>query len=218
MSMGRVIDGIIEDPRHAELVVAYYTPSKPFAGSTFETLGGAEPLVINAHDLLAVTLLDVRLPPPTVPVLLGSENTTASRMLRGIRPDVNLWDDNAEESMAQASVMWTWLRGKQFSGIDAVIAGKILARKRPRLVPVIDSTVKRALHAPRGRYWASLRAALREGDRWKRVEHALRGQVPDVVPTLRLLDAAIWMRYSESENARNERVHVGFTVLPRRRR
>lgn len=42
-------------------------------------------------------------------------------------------------------------------------ANKLLARKRPRLIPVHDSVLAMALQPDEGEYWETLRAALRDG-------------------------------------------------------
>lgn len=50
------------DLHAAALVKAYFDPVGPFAGATFDTLGDNEPDHVGADDLLAVTLLDVKVP------------------------------------------------------------------------------------------------------------------------------------------------------------
>lgn len=50
-----------------------------------------------------------------------------------------------------------WTRLKAVGSIKAVKAGKLLARKRPLLIPVVDKWVVAALAAPSGQYWHSIR-------------------------------------------------------------
>jgi len=87
-----------------------------------------------------------------------------------------------------------------------VTAGKLLARKRPRLIPIYDSVVKQAMGEPES-WWRPLRAVLRDApDVVDRVED-LRPEAVDV-STLRLLDVAIWMACSQSKNAKKARSEV----------
>jgi hypothetical protein len=77
-----------------------------------------------------------------------------------------------------------------------VIAGKILARKRPRLVPVWDNVVKCANGRP-SNAWLWLGELLAQdislADRLEDLHH--QAELPDLVSRLRVLDVAIWMRH-----------------------
>lgn len=82
------------------------------------------------------------------------------------------------------------------TGVDWVIARKLLARKRPRLLPVYDKVVRCALGRPRPSFWLALHAALREDDRALHHELlALRqvAGVPETVSALRICDVTVWM-------------------------
>jgi len=93
-----------------------------------------------------------------------------------------------------------------------------MARKRPRLIPVIDKHVIAALQAPKGKYWTTMRDALGMNQLWQQVERTLRGSTPTNVSTLRLLDVAIRMRLSEADSARLVRSQRGLPVTPRKPR
>jgi hypothetical protein len=89
-------------------------------------------------------------------------------------------------------------------GVDWVIAGKLLARKRPRLLPVYDKVVRCALGRPRPSFWLALHAALRENDRALHRELlALRqvAGVPETVSALRVCDVAVWMGHRAERHA-----------------
>jgi Family of unknown function (DUF6308) len=45
-------------------------------------------------------------------------------------------------------------------GVDWVTAGKLLAAKRPRLIPILDNRVNDLLKPPEGLFWVSLRDEL----------------------------------------------------------
>jgi hypothetical protein len=76
-----------------------------------------------------------------------------------------------------------------------VIAGKLLARKRPRLLPVYDRVVRCAVgRAPP--FWFALHTALREDDaalHRQLLELRQAARVPEAVSVLRVCDVAVWM-------------------------
>lgn len=77
-------------------------------------------------------------------------------------------------------------------------AGKLLARKRPHLIPIVDRVVKRTLRAGSDDYWLSIRSALSDESRRNEIEGLRPPGLTPKVTTLRLLDAAIWMTGSRS--------------------
>ncbi len=208
--VAQAIDDLLV-PRAAELVSAYYDDHGPFAGATFEQLGRNDPESIGTDDLLAVTLLDVAVKPRGVRQILGAEAAYLSTALRDLDGDLPLWEAD-DFVLHTATELWQRLCG--IDSVDAVTAGKLLARKRPQLIPVVDKWVIRALSAPSGEYWASIRTALRDPRRRARIE-ACRSSAPAGVTTIRLLDVIIWMTFSESTSARTARIEAGYQVAPR---
>lgn len=199
----RVRDGIVRAVTHAEatrLVAAYYEPENGFAADTFDTLGFSQPYRIAADDLLAVTLLDISFQPAAVRAWLGPQADAISDLLHRIGPDRDLYADDTEEALRPAEELWGLLR--QQHHVDWVKAGKLMARKRPGLIPIYDSIVRSWMGAP-GQFWIPLRDILREEGVVDRIE-ALRPSGCNA-STLRLLDVAIWMLGSNSTRARKVR-------------
>ena len=81
-------------------------------------------------------------------------------------------------------------------GVGRTRTTKLLARKRPRFVPIVDKIVKTALDLPHDWHFQWWRDALADGNRRERIE-ALRPEGVDV-SSLRLIDVAIWMACSNS--------------------
>lgn len=108
-----------------------------------------------------------------------------------------MWEAN-QTALDAADAAWNFLR--TLPGIGWVIAGKLLARKRPRLVPIFDSVIEKVLQPPPGRFWVSLAEALRDADRRTRVE-GTRPAGAEAVSLIRLVDVAVWMRFSQGGNA-----------------
>ncbi len=75
------------------------------------------------------------------------------------------------------------------------IAGTLLARKRPRLLPVEDRVVRCAFGSPTD-LWTWLPAVFADGrlDRLLRAARD-RARVPAAVSALRVLHVVVWMRH-----------------------
>ncbi len=198
--LGRRISDVITYPA-ANLVAAYFAPG-PFAGTTFDELGDNSPEKFTPDDLVAVSLLDVTFEPRAVRSLLETDSDEFSRLLEQVDADVPLWAAD-DSQFDRASDLY--FRLKELHGVKRTKASKLMSRKRPRLVPIVDSVLLREL-ALGDEVWRPLRSALQDAD--------LRGQIDnlrptelseDQVSTLRILDVAAWMRGSESENARTAR-------------
>lgn len=183
---------VIEHPRTPQLVANYFEAGSNYAGELFNSIPQDDPNVVTAADLLAVTLLSVQVSPPGVRRLLSAEFATEVRShLQGI-PDTMIWHDDAVEALASASHLWNALQA--VPSVGPVIAGKLLARKRPGLIPIVDDIVRRVIRAEPGKYWEAYRAFLLIDEHRQHIE-ALRPATVSVedVSTLRLLDVAIWM-------------------------
>ena len=103
-------------------------------------------------------------------------------------------------------VLWDALTA--VGGISTASATKLLARKRPRLCPISDSVVIRAVDVP-GRTWDVLRRLLQDPAARSDIE-ALRPPAAAAVSLLRILDVALWVSNSETAAARRMRQGVGL--------
>jgi hypothetical protein len=73
--------------------------------------------------------------------------------------------------------------------------GKLLARKRPMLLPVYDSVVEAAI-APGDAWWRIVAAFCSDADRLAALERVRRQAGAEyVLSPLRALDVVLWMRY-----------------------
>ncbi|MFJ3720815.1 DUF6308 family protein [Streptomyces sp. NPDC090057] len=87
---------------------------------------------------------------------------------------------------------WRLLEGQ--SDVGWVIAGKLLARKRPQLLPVYDKVVRCAVGRPRPSFWLALHAALRADDRslhCRLLKLRQGAGVSETVSALRVCDVAV---------------------------
>jgi hypothetical protein len=173
-----------------------------FTGSRFEHLagGGDRPEAadrITAEDLVAVQSLSVTVPATVALDLLeGPLGARLSGLLSDIPRDIDMVDADADVVADDSPADQTWHLLRDQPDVGWVIAGKLLARKRPRLLPVYDKVVRCALGRPRPSFWLALRAELRADDRALHRELlALRqvAGVPETVSALRVCDVAVWM-------------------------
>ncbi|PHQ52411.1 hypothetical protein BLA24_07705 [Streptomyces cinnamoneus] len=174
-----------------------------FTGSRFEYLagGGGRPEFadrITGEGMVAVQTLSVTVPAPVaLDILEGRLGVRMSGLLEGIPRDIDMAD--AEVSVladgSPAGQAWSLLC-EQY-GVNWVIAGKVLARKRPRLLPVYDRSVRCAVGRPPS-FWLALHAALREDDATlhrQLLELRQAAGLPGTVSALRVCDVAVWMSH-----------------------
>lgn len=199
-SVGHAIRTILGN-HSAGLVHAYFDPENRFAGATFETLEPNDPGVFSASDLLGAGLLDVPFLPRAVRTLLQTQRDAFNALLAAVPNDVDLWQVSDEE-LQPAYALWAQVR--QLDGVGPTRASKLMARKRPRLIPVVDSVVRTGLQFKEDDSWKELRTALRENDGSLVTEiEILRPEgLTERVSTLRILDAALWMNLSRSTHVK----------------
>jgi hypothetical protein len=131
-------------------------------------------------------------------------------MLHALRriPDEDLWAETLSEAdFDAADQLYAALCA--LPDVKRTRATKLMSRKRPRFVPIVDSVILSALQLPR-RNWRfqDWREALLDPARREQVAK-LRPPGVDV-PLLRLIDVAVWMRCSRSRNARRVREAAGL--------
>jgi hypothetical protein len=137
-----------------------------YSGVYFERLGGGgdRPEVayqITAEDLLAVSMLSVPVVRYYALHVLDYMGREVSGLLAQIPLDATLADAEADHLIAEGGPAWTlWQllhdikpRPQDRKRLGPVAAGKLLARKRPHLIPVYDSHVKKVLRRPMNDRW-----------------------------------------------------------------
>jgi hypothetical protein len=202
--------GWVESEQAVTDLRAYFAPAATpgqvpaYSGSRFEFLAGGGDRVevadrITAEDLVAVSTLSVNVPGAVALALLeGHLGQEISQLLAQVPTDVTIADPDALELFADPSPLqqaWTLLHAQD--GMGYVITSKLLARKRPQLVPVYDDVVRCALGAPEGmwswlaRHFADADVALAQ----RLVAVRKQADVPAGVSVLRVLDVIVWMRH-----------------------
>lgn len=184
-------------PRPGTPLGAFYTGAR-FDG--WDSLGtrATDDDRFTADDLVAVTFLGVQVPPKASwKLLAGSPDE-----FNGLLPQIHD-EDLSAVPVGTITTDWPawqlWERLRQLPGVDWVIAGKLLARKRPHLIPVYDRIVK-AVTGGDSNYWVPLCKALQADDcalhqRLLRLRAA--AGLPSIVTVLRIFDVITWMEGKE---------------------
>lgn len=180
----------------------------PAIGRRFDHLGTSDddPNVITATDLVAVSFLSVNVPPRAAWSILTTRAAALTGALERIPTDLAIEDSGCTAEMYQVGSalqeLWNLLRRDEEGNLwnmGATTVSKVMARKRPALVPIQDSVLMRELGAADATYW----------DRWWQAMHLhvddrpvvagfasqLRGSVAEAtrLGLLRTLDIVIWM-------------------------
>lgn len=201
--IARAIDAVCEQEHVEHLVADYFDPDSRYAGVTFDALEPNPSHDIVPADLLALNTLDTPVEPKAIRQLLGPGETRARALaqLACIPTRVPLWE---ADDATIASAREAWLTFRKVEGFGWVRVNKLLARKRPQLIPVYDSVVRSWLGAPRP-LWEPLALALQEPGRRTRIEALGSGADVGQASVLRILDVAIWMLHSRSAAGSREK-------------
>jgi hypothetical protein len=201
----RKLDDLIGDPKRCrDLLDAYFGPlwqnEKPagFAGSQFERFGDEAARRASmdrfiAEDVVAISMLSVNVPPHAALYLIADEAGTLSAALTQMPTDVDLVDAS-DEHLDAALTLWEEVRSLR--DVGPTKTSKLLARKRPRLIPIRDSVTWNALGQPT-RLWKPLREKLGAGLHETLLHISSDAGVPDEISAIRVLDVLLWMAYRQ---------------------
>ncbi|MCB0960863.1 MAG: hypothetical protein KDB04_15250 [Acidimicrobiales bacterium] len=192
-------------------VARYYADSPPsldppgrrrstgYSGRWFDRLRLESPISSFAPvDFLAAEALSVQLPPHAVAAILLTERDYFDGLLRQIPEATALWEVAHDELSPGAPLQQLYEALRTFDDVDAVKASKLLALKRPALVPIYDRAVRTFLAPPRGGFWALVREWLSDEVARDEIMEAT-STAPSGVGLLRRLDVAIWMQVEHPE-------------------
>jgi hypothetical protein len=215
--IGRPLNGsrlleLLQDQQSRNDLEEYFgvglPPEAPlsYRGGYFDRLGGGGDRgqfadVFTAADLIAVEALSVRVPiHATVAILDGDLGQKLATLLSTIPVGIDLADADVHHVDDHSPADRAWHLLKTQTGIGYVTAGKLLARKRPELLPVYDDVVRCAFGWS-GNFWLGLREELRASS--CQLHHQLlalkrESQISDDVSALRALDVVIWMRHHKA--------------------
>lgn len=201
MSWAEVLTGIANDSTATQLH-RYWTH---YTGRAFDGLAGQGPFDrFTGSDLYACALLSAEIDPTAGARILDQDAGRCSELLGRIPIDVSIRTARASEVLAErspAAELYRHLRA--IKSIGPTRASKLLAVKRPGLIPIRDSFIEKALGAASStQWWQPMLEAWADPGLGEAVD-ALRERaadaVPDQVTDLRLLDVATWLSVEASK-------------------
>jgi Family of unknown function (DUF6308) len=173
---------------------------------------------ITDSDLVALSLLGIRVTGYQALIITQDRQKEIAALLAGIPPDAHIEGEASETLLApecSAWKLWEILRGikdrTKESRFGAVAAGKLLARKRPNLIPIEDSLIaavfSRKSPDQDEHWWDDMRSAALDpspaangSTLWCYLAR-LRDQTgQDHLPVLRVLDIIGWMHARDPES------------------
>jgi len=189
------------------LVTYFHGTPRQFSGSLFDSIGGGGDRSdienqITREDVLAVAAVNAPVPAGVASLLLTQPASgRLATWLRHLPTDIDLWD--AEDyTLATATKAWDEIRTIHEAGTTSTADGgfaatKLLARKRPRLIPLYDEKVRAVVYLTEGAsWWFSLRDAMRvdgeDNEVRFRVGAAMLEADVGYVSVLRGLDVILW--------------------------
>ena len=187
-----------------ELLTRYYAVTaagRPaYSGSQFEAMAAlnSDPNSIGPADFTAASMLSVNISAQAAIRLLSRDANEITALLHQIPVDVDIItiDPNDLVPGGPASLLWQLLR-RGNDGMGRTRTSKLIAAKRPRLVPIWDSFVEQATGLDTSDYWRQFQAVLAADDRaiwtWLTQIRSAVPNVPAAVSNLRILDVLLWM-------------------------
>lgn len=171
-----------------------------YTGSRFESVAALnpDPDTLGPADFVAVSMLSVTVPAEAALRLMGRDAGEISQFLTQIPTDLDIVDADPAtlRGDSPAGKLWALLRQGR-DGLGPTTTSKLLAAKRPRLLPIWDSLVEEATGLDTTGYWEKFRYVLTDDDHgvwnWLRNLRAGVPAVPATVSELRMLDVLLWM-------------------------
>ncbi|MHA7181613.1 DUF6308 family protein [Arthrobacter sp. MDB2-24] len=228
----QILQDIEKSTAHVrEYYVQDFRHGAPRSGASFDQWagGGDRPDVVNeltGDDCVAVSFLSVEVPPMAAIGLMRGEKENVDRLLSLIPADVRMCDLDAvgyEKHLGMkspAQELWDVItrRGGQKWKIGPTTASKIMARKRPHLIPIVDTIITDLVG--RGHYWSGWHQALTDStglpERLSKIRRDSGvldlGYEPSL---LRVMDIILWQEGRQSKNHRLEvDAAVAATQIP----
>ncbi|WP_052960193.1 DUF6308 family protein [Mycobacterium sp. EPa45] len=165
---------------------------QPFTGRWFEEFAAiGDPNRFEASDLLAVEALSVTVPTEAGASLLVAESERFNSLLRDIPREQNLWEVSRLDVNVGSAADRLHAELRTLPGIEWVIAGKLMAAKRPKLIPILDNEVRNYLKPPKNLFWVAMHDELSDPARREVIAEACQA-APAHVSLLRRMDVALW--------------------------
>lgn len=197
---------------NGRLLVEYLTK---FDGRYFERLADRErPDEFTARDLLAVTALSVTVPPSVADWALADaakgDESVLNGLLHDIPSDAELGIDDRgygqllERGNAADRLWWKLL---DQPGMGPTTVSKLMAAKRPHLIPIYDEVVSSYLRTDPWKHWRDGWDCL-EDDEVRRTLEGLRDEAVKSIPEAKSLSLARVLDIVPWRTGQEERIKI----------
>lgn len=205
---------VLDKNNEAQLLryIHEYTENHRYTGAFFHELtyaGPTHPDRFDISDIASLSLLSVTLNGQMAQELTGNTDRLAVELAR--EPDRDLGEltiDEAEALNGPHGLDPAWDLISKIHGVGPTRTSKLLARKRPRLIPIWDRVIARVLGLPKTKnYWIHFHAALTTEERAldkKLEELAQKAGVAQRYSRIRVLDILAWMYGKDEKNFEDE--------------
>jgi hypothetical protein len=196
-------------------------------GARFNTLGHAwddkaKQNLLTPCDLLSLSTLSVPIGAKAALELVENRQllNKIEALLKKIPVETQIVDDDAVALLGKGGDAWhLWNTLDAVHGFGEARASKLLARKRPLLVPIFDSNVATELGIADSRdFWAPMRAALLQGDNplWSRAR-VLRDdlELGESITPLRIVDVVLWKLGADKAALQRQEAKARKSTAPR---
>lgn len=169
-----------------------------FTGGRWDTFERPDrsPNRFTAEDVVACALLATPIRGRAAHDLLQDRAGRFSGLLEKIDPDQDFVDIEVDSDPIYTAMNELYDELKKLPDVGRTRTTKLMARKRPRLVPILDNVVvAHAFPTGCGDRWAALHAALRANDRrlWNWLKELTATLELGSVSVLRVFDVLTWM-------------------------
>jgi hypothetical protein len=121
-------------------------PGDLFTGRWFDHFAAmGDPNRFEASDIVAVESLSVEVPSEAAASLLINDSERFNALLRAIPREVDLWTVGRLDVSVGSAADDMHAALKRLPKVGGVTAGKLMAAKRPRLIPIFDDRVDQML-------------------------------------------------------------------------
>lgn len=173
---------------------------RPFDGRYFETFAAmGSPDRFVATDILAIGALSVTLQAGSALELLEINADKFNRALRDL-PDCEFWQAQRDVFDTDGPAMKLFRLLDELPGVGTTKATKLMAVKRPHLVPVQDKLIEAELIEPGGKFWLPLHDQLSNQGLREFIAELTAG-APDGTSLLRRIDVSVWMHVRDRKKA-----------------
>lgn len=191
------------------------SPSRPvFSGARFDTFASDQnpPNELTPADLLAVGLLGVHVPGSAALQFLEIRHREISGLLSELDPTDQLgylskaaFERHLGDADSPGHRLWRLLRGQDIGvklKVGPVITSKLLARKRPHLVPIYDRHIGEAMGLGSSEHhWVAMHELMSSPELVERLTRIRSAAGIESIPLLRVFDVATWHAKSQKDPA-----------------